>query len=143
MYLTPSGGKYWRYKYRHEGKEKTLSLGAYPDVPPECAKSKTPLGAATARSRCRSGCAKRAGARLSDHEHDHSPSLDGLKPTRYLGSIKGAPLDVVVRPFEFLRVSKGRVCAVRLTAARARQSFRFPVEFRRTGVYDALCPPTR
>ena len=28
--VTPSGGKLWRMKYRFEGKEKRLSLGAYP-----------------------------------------------------------------------------------------------------------------
>lgn len=34
MYLeiSPSGGKWWRLKYRHMGKEKRLSLGVYPDV---------------------------------------------------------------------------------------------------------------
>ena len=34
MYLqvTPKGSKYWRMKYRHLGKEKTLALGIYPDV---------------------------------------------------------------------------------------------------------------
>lgn len=34
MYLeiVPSGGKWWRLKYRHGGKEKRLSLGVYPDV---------------------------------------------------------------------------------------------------------------
>ena len=34
MYLliTPTGSKYWRLKYRHSGKEKTLALGVYPDV---------------------------------------------------------------------------------------------------------------
>lgn len=30
--LSPSGGKWWRFKYRHDGKEKRLSLGTYPDV---------------------------------------------------------------------------------------------------------------
>lgn len=40
LYLTPNGGKYWRYKYRYAGKEKTLSLGAYPDVPSESAKAR-------------------------------------------------------------------------------------------------------
>jgi len=30
--VAPSGGKWWRYKYRFEGKEKRLSLGVYPDV---------------------------------------------------------------------------------------------------------------
>jgi integrase len=34
MYLevAPSGGKWWRLKYRFEGKEKRISLGTYPDV---------------------------------------------------------------------------------------------------------------
>ena len=30
--VAPSGGKWWRLKYRHVGKEKRLSLGVYPDV---------------------------------------------------------------------------------------------------------------
>lgn len=30
--VAPSGGKWWRFKYRFEGKEKRLSLGVYPDV---------------------------------------------------------------------------------------------------------------
>ena len=35
MYLEvmPNGSKYWRMKYRHNGKEKRLALGVYPDVP--------------------------------------------------------------------------------------------------------------
>jgi hypothetical protein len=33
MLLMPKGGRYWRYSYRYGGKEKTLSLGTYPDVP--------------------------------------------------------------------------------------------------------------
>lgn len=28
----PGGGRYWRLKYRHGGKEKRLALGVYPDV---------------------------------------------------------------------------------------------------------------
>jgi integrase len=32
LLVTPMGGKYWRYNYRYEGKQKTLSLGVYPDV---------------------------------------------------------------------------------------------------------------
>lgn len=34
MYLEvrPNGGKWWRLKYRHLGKEKRISLGTYPDV---------------------------------------------------------------------------------------------------------------
>ena len=30
--IQPTGGKWWRYKYRFGGKEKLLALGAYPDV---------------------------------------------------------------------------------------------------------------
>lgn len=34
MYLeiAPTGGKWWRFKYRLDGKEKRISLGVYPDV---------------------------------------------------------------------------------------------------------------
>jgi integrase len=30
--VSPAGGKLWRLKYRHAGKEKRLALGVYPDV---------------------------------------------------------------------------------------------------------------
>src|ERR1700730_14410564 len=30
--VSPTGGKWWRLKYRLNGKEKRLSLGVYPDV---------------------------------------------------------------------------------------------------------------
>jgi len=30
--VSPKGGKWWRFKYRYNGKEKRLSLGVYPDV---------------------------------------------------------------------------------------------------------------
>ena len=32
LYITPSGGKLWRMKYRFGGKEKVLSFGKYPEV---------------------------------------------------------------------------------------------------------------
>ena len=31
--LRPNGGKWWRFKYRFDGKEKCLSFGTYPEVP--------------------------------------------------------------------------------------------------------------
>ena len=31
--VSPSGGKWWRFKYHFAGKEKRLSLGVYPAVP--------------------------------------------------------------------------------------------------------------
>ena len=30
--LSPAGGKWWRFKYRFDGKEKRISLGTYPDT---------------------------------------------------------------------------------------------------------------
>jgi len=30
--VSPKGGKWWRFKYRFDGKQKRLSLGTYPDV---------------------------------------------------------------------------------------------------------------
>ena len=30
--VSPAGGKWWRFKYPHGGKEKRLSLGTYPDT---------------------------------------------------------------------------------------------------------------
>ncbi|MGA2674517.1 MAG: Arm DNA-binding domain-containing protein, partial [Terracidiphilus sp.] len=32
LLVTPAGGKWWRFRFRFEGKEKLLSLGVYPDV---------------------------------------------------------------------------------------------------------------
>jgi integrase len=32
LLIKPNGGKYWRFKYRFEGKEKLLSVGTYPDT---------------------------------------------------------------------------------------------------------------
>ena len=32
LLVTPSGGKLWRFKYRHLGKEKLMSFGSYPEV---------------------------------------------------------------------------------------------------------------
>jgi integrase len=32
LLVNPSGSKLWRWKYRHEGKEKLMPFGAYPDV---------------------------------------------------------------------------------------------------------------
>lgn len=33
LQITPNGGKWWRFKYKFDGKEKLLSLGTYPEVP--------------------------------------------------------------------------------------------------------------
>jgi hypothetical protein len=33
LWVTPAGGKLWRWKYRHDGQEKLMSFGKYPNVP--------------------------------------------------------------------------------------------------------------
>jgi integrase len=38
--ISPTGGKWWRFKYRLAGKEKRISLGVYPDVPLAAAREK-------------------------------------------------------------------------------------------------------
>src|SRR5258705_13662459 len=38
--VAPSGGKWWRWKYRSGGKEKRLSFGVYPDVSLKAAREK-------------------------------------------------------------------------------------------------------
>jgi len=40
LLVTPAGGKWWRLKYRHAGKEKLLSLGTYPEVPLKLARER-------------------------------------------------------------------------------------------------------
>ena len=32
LLVVPNGGRYWRYNYRFNGKQKTFALGIYPDV---------------------------------------------------------------------------------------------------------------
>jgi hypothetical protein len=32
LLVSPSGGKLWRWNYRFDGKQKTMSLGKYPDI---------------------------------------------------------------------------------------------------------------
>jgi hypothetical protein len=33
LFITQTGGKLWRFKYRHDRKQKLMALGQYPDVP--------------------------------------------------------------------------------------------------------------
>ncbi len=40
LMVVPTGGRSWRYNYRFEGKQKTLALGIYPDVPLEWARAR-------------------------------------------------------------------------------------------------------
>jgi hypothetical protein len=33
LYVMPNGSRYWRLNYRFDGRQKTLAMGTYPDVP--------------------------------------------------------------------------------------------------------------
>ena len=48
--VTPAGGKLWRLKYRHGGKEKRLSFGPWPDVSVEAARAMTAEAKASLRA---------------------------------------------------------------------------------------------
>ena len=38
--VVPTDGRYWRYNYRFDSKQKTLALGIYPDLPLELARAR-------------------------------------------------------------------------------------------------------
>jgi integrase len=40
LWVTPSGGKIWRWAFAHDGKAKLMTLGKYPDVPLALARSR-------------------------------------------------------------------------------------------------------
>jgi integrase len=40
LHVAPTGGRLWRFRYRHGGVEKLLALGVYPDVPLKRAREK-------------------------------------------------------------------------------------------------------
>ena len=40
LLINPNGRRYWRFKYRFDGREKTLSFGVYPDVRLKAARKK-------------------------------------------------------------------------------------------------------
>jgi integrase len=40
LWITPAGGRLWRWKFRHKGLQKTASYGKWPDVPLEVARER-------------------------------------------------------------------------------------------------------
>jgi integrase len=74
LLITPHGGKWWRFKYRFAGKEKLLSLGAYPDVRLRLAREKRDearrLVADNVDPSAQRQAAKAALIAVERHEHD-------------------------------------------------------------------------
>ena len=48
--ISPAGGRYWRLKYRHSGKEKRLAFGVYPEVGLKAARELTTAARQTLHS---------------------------------------------------------------------------------------------
>jgi len=40
LWVMPNGSKYWKFAYRYGGKQKTLSIGVYPDISLKQARAK-------------------------------------------------------------------------------------------------------
>jgi hypothetical protein len=40
LFVTPTGGKLWRFKYRFDGLQKQISYGQFPDVPLDIARER-------------------------------------------------------------------------------------------------------
>lgn len=66
--VTAAGGRYWRMKYRHAGKEKRLSFGVYPDVSLKEARERCGEAHKTIQLGADPGEIKRAAKALAKHE---------------------------------------------------------------------------
>lgn len=66
--LTPAGGRYWRMKYRHGGKEKRLALGVYPAVGLKEAREKAEAARKTLQAGDDPGEVKKADKAKQAHE---------------------------------------------------------------------------
>ena len=58
--IAPSGGKWWRWKYRFDGREKLLSMGTYPDVTLKGARERRDEARALLQSGVDPGAARKA-----------------------------------------------------------------------------------
>ena len=66
--LTAAGGRYWRLKYRHGGKEKRLAFGVYPDVGLKLARTLTAEARKVLKNGGDPGELRRAGKAKTAHE---------------------------------------------------------------------------
>ncbi len=66
--VTPAGGRYWRLKYRHGGKEKRLAFGVYPEVSLKAARERRAEARALIEAGADPMAVKRAAAAQADKE---------------------------------------------------------------------------
>lgn len=91
--IVPTGGKLWRFDYRHEGKYKTLALGSYPDV-------------SLAKARDRREAARKQLA-------------DGIDPAAQRKAVKAARLEQAANSFELIAREWLEVMAKKWTPGQA------------------------
>jgi len=72
--ITPNGGKWWRFKYRFDNKEKLLSLGTYPEI-----------SLATARKR---------------RDEAREMVANGIDPSANRKAVKAARAEILANSFE-------------------------------------------
>ena len=70
--VAPSGGKWWRFKYRYGGKEKRLSLGVYPDVSLKQARTKRDEARSLLASGCDPGIQRKAEKQIRAQSHSNT-----------------------------------------------------------------------
>ncbi len=85
LLVNPSGSKLWRWKYRHEGREKLMPFGAYPDVSLADARLRHAAGSPTACSGLRSDGRAQGG---EGNRHGSRQKTRSLKSPSF-GSITG------------------------------------------------------
>ncbi len=84
--LSPSGGKWWRFKYRFAGKEKRLSLGVYPDVPLAGRKDKA--------------TGKRIDGARDKRDQVRQLLAQGIDPSAHRKAVKSASVERAANSFE-------------------------------------------
>jgi len=73
LLVTPNGSKLWRMKYRFEGKEKQLCIGAYPTVSAVAARQKRREAKALLEEGVDPGAAKKEAKRAVEKLHLFEP----------------------------------------------------------------------
>ncbi len=103
MYLEimPNGSKYWRMKYRHNGKEKRLALGVYPDVSLADARGKRDQARKRLANGIDPGAAKQAEKRTARAEtHDSFEALAREWFAKYSPSWATSHSEKIIRRME-------------------------------------------
>jgi integrase len=85
--VAPSGGKWWRWKYRFAGKEKRLSLGTYPDVTLKAAREARDNARTQLASGIDPGAARKA---VKAARHEAPADSFEVVAREWLGTVHGA-----------------------------------------------------